>query len=54
MVMYDRDRARSIKEATTPPAGGSQTPSDLRPVTSEPAHAARAGARARMCPSRRP
>jgi hypothetical protein len=54
MVIYDRDRAGSIKRATTPSAVGGQTENDPRPVTSEPAHAARAWSRARMCPSRRP
>jgi hypothetical protein len=54
MVIYDRDRAGSIKRATTPPAVGGQTKNDPRPVTSEPAHAALAWSRARMCPSRRP
>ena len=37
-MIYDRDRRGSIKKATTPPAGGSQTQNDPRPVTSEPAH----------------
>ncbi len=32
MVIYDRDRAGSIKEATTPPADGGQTRNDPRPV----------------------
>jgi hypothetical protein len=55
MVIYDRDRAGSIKRATTPSAVGGQTQNDPRPVTSEPAHAAFAVcSRARMCPSRRP
>jgi hypothetical protein len=40
MVIYDRDRTRSIKETTTPPADGGQTQNDPRPVTSEPAHVA--------------
>jgi hypothetical protein len=56
MVICDRDRTGSIKEATTPPADGGQTQNDPRPVTSEPAHTAAlpAGARARICPSRKP
>jgi hypothetical protein len=37
MVIYDRDRAGSIKRATTPSAVGGQTQNDPRPVTSEPA-----------------
>ncbi len=36
MVIYDRDRAGSIKRATTPPAVAGQTQNDPRPVTSEP------------------
>lgn len=56
MVIYGRDRMGSIRAATAPSAGeGVRPANDLASGHVEPAHAtALAGARARMCPSRRP
>jgi len=56
VVRCDRDRAGSIRAATTPwYSGGGQTCADLASGHVRTAHAAAAAwPRTRMCPSRRP